>query len=32
MTARIRRIDTRLPDFSVALSSGAPKRIGSNLR
>jgi hypothetical protein len=32
MTALIYRIDTRLPDFSFALSSFVPKRIGSNIR
>ena len=32
MTAWIHRIDARLPDFSFALSSCVPKRIGSNIR
>ena len=32
MTARIHRIDTRLPDFPSALSSCVPKRIGSIIR
>jgi len=32
MTAWIHRIDPRLPDFSIALSSCVPKRIGSNIR
>ena len=32
MTARIHRIATRYPDFSFALASRVPGRIGSNLR
>jgi len=32
MTARIHRIDARLPDFSFARSSCVPKRIGTIIR